>query len=82
MNFNQPLGDSLQGLSSVTHLTLGDYFNQFIGDCFQGLSNLTFLKMNEFLYDRNTLLNITSTIGRKVKDGSSSSTGFGSGKIL
>jgi hypothetical protein len=60
---NQPLGDSLHGLSSLTHLTLLGYFNQPLGDSMQVLSSLTHLtlgdKFNQPLRDSLQGLNLT-----------------------
>ena len=48
-DFNQPLGDSLQGeLNSLTNLTFGHKFNQSLGNSLQGLSSLTHLTFGEY----------------------------------
>jgi hypothetical protein len=46
-NFNQPLGNSLFGLSNLTHLSFGKNFNKPLDNSLFRLSNLTYLSFGE-----------------------------------
>ena len=54
-NFNQPLGNSLNNLTSLTHLSLGYRFNQPLGNSLDNLTSLTHLTLGHNFNQKDDL---------------------------